>query len=1039
MGIECPKCNTENTPDSEFCKKCATPLPSSKEIPVTKTLETPKKKLASGTTFAGRYEILEELGKGGMGEVYRVKDQKLDEEIALKVLKPEIASNKSMIERFKNELKFARKIAHRNVCKMYDLNEEEETPYITMEYVKGEDLKNFIRRKEKLTEEEVIGIAKQVCEGLAEAHGLGVVHRDLKPQNIMIDEKNNAKVMDFGIARSVEAPGVTQSGVMIGTPDYISPEQAEGEEADQRSDIYALGVILYEMVTGSVPFKGDTAFSVALKHKSKLPSDPKKLNPDISDGLSRLILICMEKERKRRYQTAEALLTDLGNIGEGFPLGTKIRPRRETFATSLIRNKFFIPALVVALAVVVVVIWQLRPEKETVIAPKIENSVAVISFENQTGDEAYDYLQEVIPNLLITNLENTGLLYMVTWERMRDILEQIGKGDVDTIDRDLGFEVCRREGIEAIVLGFFTKAGEMFYTDVKILDTETKKILKGHISKGEGVDSILKTQINELSREISQGIGIAGQKIDTAQVGVADITTDSMEAYDYFLRGTEEIEKFYWQKALQFLEKAIKLDPTFASAYLATARAYDGLENTKACNSAYEKAKSFSEEATEKERLFIEAGYANRIERNSGKYFRILNEIAEKYPREKQAHYLLARYYRSERLYDKAIEEFNKTLGLDPNHGKAHNTLALLYLTLDNFEKAIEHFKKYASVSPGEPNPINSIGWTFFLKGEIDEAIAKFKEALEIRPDFRYSNWSLAYVYAFREDYKETLRLIDRYIELVRTQGEKAHGYFWKGVYHGLLGSFDQSLRDLHRAVDLWKELENYLEASRIELMIGWINYERGKMGLCKENFKNWFDFMTENFPEYIPSYISTYSLYLGLVDMKEGQIDSAKSRLAEIKSNLSRLSQTYRGLITFYSNMLQGELLLAEGSFDDAIALLKKTPSLGRPPVIQSIVRYYNNPFLKDVLARAYQQKGDLDNAIAEYERLITFNPESKERFLIHPKYHYRLAKLYEEKGRREKAIDHYEKFLNLWKDADPGIAEVEDAKKRLAGLKSQ
>ena len=167
---------------------------------MTKTLQTPITRLATGSIFAERYEVLEELGKGGMGEVYRVKDEKLDEEMALKVLKPEIAAHKDMIQRFKNELKLSRKIAHRHICKMYDLNEEEETPFITMEYVQGEDLKSAIRKEGKLEEKDALAIAKQVCEGLAEAHELGVVHRDLKPQNIMIDTNGNAKVMDFGIA-----------------------------------------------------------------------------------------------------------------------------------------------------------------------------------------------------------------------------------------------------------------------------------------------------------------------------------------------------------------------------------------------------------------------------------------------------------------------------------------------------------------------------------------------------------------------------------------------------------------------------------------------------------------------------------------------------------------------------------------------------------------------------------------------------------------------------------------------------------------------
>jgi serine/threonine protein kinase len=331
MSTQCPKCKVENPDTQSFCGDCGTQLDLPKDIlSATKTLRLPIQQIARGTIFANRYEILEKLGKGGMGEVYKVKDVKLDEEMALKVLKPEIAAHEGTIERFKSELKLARRIAHRNVCKMYDLNEEGETPFITMEYVEGENLKSFIKEKAKLSEEETIALAKQVCEGLLEAHRLGIMHRDLKPQNIMIDKEGEAKVMDFGIARSVETAGVTQTGMMIGTPDYISPEQAEGVGVDHRSDIYSFGVVLFEMVTGELPFRGDTALSVVLKHKEQLPQEPKKLNPDISENLSRLILVCMQKEMERRYQTTEALLADLRNIEEGLSLGTKIRPERDT-------------------------------------------------------------------------------------------------------------------------------------------------------------------------------------------------------------------------------------------------------------------------------------------------------------------------------------------------------------------------------------------------------------------------------------------------------------------------------------------------------------------------------------------------------------------------------------------------------------------------------------------------------------------------------------------------------------------------------------
>lgn len=319
MPTKCPQCGTNNPSDSKYCKECATSLISPEEISVsyTKTLETPKEALPRGTTFANRYEIIEVLGKGGMGKVYKALDKEINEEVAIKFLKPEIAEDKSIIERFRNELKLARRIAHKNVCKMYHLAKEEKTPYITMEYVSGVSLKDFIQKKGRLPEDEAIDIAQQICRGLSEAHELGVVHRDLKPQNIMIDTKGSVKIMDFGIARSLMAKGVTQTGMIIGTPDYMSPEQAEGMEVDQRSDVYSLGVILYEMVTGEVPFKGDSALSVAVKHKTERAPDPRELNDQVTESLSAVILKCMEKEREKRYQSAEELLSELENIKKG--------------------------------------------------------------------------------------------------------------------------------------------------------------------------------------------------------------------------------------------------------------------------------------------------------------------------------------------------------------------------------------------------------------------------------------------------------------------------------------------------------------------------------------------------------------------------------------------------------------------------------------------------------------------------------------------------------------------------------------------------
>ena len=361
--MKCPSCQTDNLPDSRFCHKCATPLPSDISNPtpsLTKTMVTPFENLSRGSLFAGRYEVIEELGKGGMGKVYKVYDQKIQEVVALKLIKPEIGFNEKAVERFKNELKFARKISHRHVCRLYDLGEFGMTHFITMEFVEGEDLKNFIRRAGTITTPKAISIAKQVCEGLIEAHRLGVIHRDLKPQNIMIDREGNVRVMDFGLARFLEADGVTGSGVMLGTPEYMSPEQVDLKEVDARSDIYSLGVIMHEMVTGRAPFEGQTPISIAIKHKSELPRDSREINPLVPESFSRLILKCLAKDRQKRYQSADELFQDLTRIEEDLPSSLKEISRQDSRGSREITVKFqvrklFVPALILLVGAAVLI------------------------------------------------------------------------------------------------------------------------------------------------------------------------------------------------------------------------------------------------------------------------------------------------------------------------------------------------------------------------------------------------------------------------------------------------------------------------------------------------------------------------------------------------------------------------------------------------------------------------------------------------------------------------------------------------------------
>ncbi len=1036
--MKCPKCQFDNPPGTHFCGNCAAPLPEDKDVSPTQTILAPVRELTPGMTFARRYQIIEDLGRGGMGRVYKVFDTEVKDKLALKLLRPEIAGDEATIERFRNELKLARQISHRNICRMYDFGREEGTYYITMEYVSGEDLKSLIHRIGALPVGKAVSIARQAAEGLSEAHRLGVIHRDLKPQNIMIDRDGNARIMDFGIARSVQARGITGAGVMIGTPEYMSPEQVEGKEADPRSDIYSLGIILFEMLTGRVPFEGETPLSVAVKQKSERPPDPLSLNAQIPDEVGRIILKCLEKLKEKRYQSAADFLADLAAVEKGLPTTTHPLPIKKPLTSKQITVQFNLkkvlwPALIViALIAAGVAIWRVLPHKA---GPK--RAIAVLGFKNRTGDPSLDYLQEAIPSLLITSLEQSGHFRVTSWERMKDLLRQAGRDASAVSDEEAGFEVCRKDGIEALVIGSYIKAGETFATDVKVLDVTNKQILRTASAKGDGVGSVLKTQIDEISRSISRGLGPLAAKIEIVAPKIADLTTNSIEAYNYFLRGRDDYEKFYYADARKFLEKAVSLDPTFAVAYLYLGRAADAVFDTKASTEAYKMAEKYSGKASEKERLYIEAAHAAVIENDLKKGLRLLQELADKYPQEKESHSDLGMlYYSLDQIAD-SIREFEKALVLDPNYGFALNQAGYAYARIGGLDKALDYFQRYAAINPGQANPLDSMAELYFHMGRFDEAKAKYREALEVRPDFSQSCGSLAYIFALEENYSEATRWLDEGIARAPGPNLKAEALWWKAYMGYFLGRWEESRSAYQTMRDLFEKSGAEVAKLATDWIIGYMDTDRGEFDSARRAFQAYADSIVKLDPT-SPAFYSTYQIFLSAwVDLKQGRLASAKDRLGQITPLLSRVETARQKRTTLLYRLLVTEVYLAENLRDKAIEAGQKIVLEDFVVMNISDLPLYNAPFLKDALARAYWKNGDLDKAIAEYLRLTTVDRKSQVRYLIHPLNHYRLGRVYEEKGDGVKAAAEYKKFLEYWKDADARHPELADAKKRLAALK--
>jgi serine/threonine-protein kinase len=765
--------------------------------------------LAQGTEFGPRYRIECLLGRGGMGAVYKAYDKELNRVVALKLVRPELTSDASSMQRFKQELLLASRVSHRNILRIHDLGDVEGVKFISMAYVEGEDLHHVLEREGRLPLARTLNITRQLCAALDAAHTEGVVHRDLKPQNVLIDGADNAFVSDFGLAKSLEdsAATMTRTGEVLGTPRYMSPEQVEGKPADHRSDIYSLGLIVYEMATGDVPFKGDSAFQVMYQRVTQGPKSPKEVNPDLPDYLVRIILRCLERDTALRYQQARDVLRDL----ESEVAPTPSRSVRISLPVLTRAGWKFAAVIALALLVIALAIPSIRNvivRRPPAAPPRVNipplsqgKYVAVLPFRVLGDQGSLGYVAEGLDESLSAKLFQLKDVHVAS----STAAEKAAKADsLEKVASELGANLL----VHGTVQG--TKAQGELQKIAVIVNLEDvsggRRLWSGEVS---GVLQDLLTLEDQMSSKLIAALELkpSGSELATAH------PTENTEAYDLYLKGRNTMRRQHGPKdiqtAIDFYDSALKKDPSFALAYTGLADASlnmysqnkDSFWAQKALASA-QQAQKLNDELPE---VHFSLGTVYSATGKAGEAILELDRALQLAPNSDEAYRRLGHAYLASGQKDKAIQAFQKAVELNPYYWQNHNGLGEAYYQIGDNEKALKAWSHITELEPDNAIGYMNIGAVYFRQGKYNECIPFIQKALKLQPQADlYSDLGTAYFFLKR--YEEAVTVFEKAVEMNPNDeeivGNLADAYRWSGHTDKAQSTYDKAI---HLA---YKELE---------------------------------------------------------------------------------------------------------------------------------------------------------------------------------------------------------------------------------------
>ncbi len=956
------------------------------------------------------YSIIEKLGQGGMGVVYKAQDLKLDRFAALKFLPKQQTASEEERTRFLQEAKTASSLNHPNVCTIYGIDEFEGEQFIEMEFVDGVSLRQKIPGRGDVTVSlqvnDVLSYAIQIGEALAEAHSKGIVHRDIKSDNIMINAKNQVKVMDFGLAKLKGSLRLTKSYSTVGTASYMSPEQIQGGDIDHRSDIFSFGVLLYEMLTGKLPFRGEHEAALMYSIVYEEPISFEKTNSHVPQAIQEIVLRSLMKNTDDRYQSILKMVEDLRTLSPPKPIASIGTKTISTAGKRKDRPRYLVPLIGVSLVLVVGTLGYFLfrgQDGQRPVPDQSKKTFAVMYFENVADQTDKDRTAEMLANLLVTSLSQINGLAVVSRSRLYDIQKELGEEKANNINPNLATRIAQHAGVTIMLMGSIVQTQPALAVTMHLVDVTSGAILNSH-----RVTDFPNTQIfslvDSLALLVRTNLNISTAASSETKL-ISEITTNSQEAYRSFFAGVELDKKMYSQEAKAAFRKAIELDSTFAMAYFAIGD--------------FEKAYKYMDKVTEKERMRIQAVYASSVEHNISRSIEILEGLLAVYPHEQDVYHSLQSYYNDVSQIDKAIQTNLKATRMDPLDKDPWNDLAYLYADQYLRKEALDAASRYVQLAPAEPNPYDTKGDVYAKFGERDSAIMWYQKALSFRPDFYITAEKIGYIQILQRNYSDAKKSFQLY-----GSSPDAEKQAWAEVDRLLIRLHQGKLQDVqhellkllssHRA----QKLQSNILADYTILMH--IAREREDTAsllkfaqlYAKESAKN-----TARKVQEVDGLARAYAT--------AGDSVMAKKLLADFLQRIRDLSPEVR--LTYYKTA--GLVAYDLGQYEVAISEYVKAFQL-EPSNLQHYLPY----------AVSLLETGRAGEAINHINRSTAYFPESipdrRDWPISSVTSLYWLGRSYEQQGDSRKAIDTYKSFLDIWKEADEDLFKLKDARLRLRAL---